>query len=77
MVQTLKDLRKESGLSQDTVALRLRKSQFCYSVWERGLTKIPIDAVEPLAVIFNKTENEVYQALKNTIKGDNQSETDD
>ena len=66
MRRTLKELREESGFSQEAIARRLGRSSFCYINWEKGKTKIPVEVVKPLAKVFKKTEEEVYHALANT-----------
>lgn len=50
--QNLKDIRKQSGLTQKQVALSLKVVESCYANWEQGRTEPNIDMLRKLAIIF-------------------------
>lgn len=55
--QTIRDLRKEKGLSQEELAKLLFLSQDTISLWERGKSFPDIVAVVKLTKIFNVTSD--------------------
>ncbi len=55
--QTIRDLRKEKGLSQEELAKLLFLSQDTISLWERGKSLPDIVAVVKLTKIFNVTSD--------------------
>ena len=55
--QTIRDLRKEKGLSQEELAKLLFLSQDTISLWERGKSLPDIVAVLKLTKIFNVTSD--------------------
>lgn len=52
---TLKDLRKEKGISQETIANELHISQKAYSYYERGEREPSIKTLIDIADFFNVT----------------------
>ena len=50
--QNLKILRKEKGLSQKQVALKLGVVESCYANWEQGRTEPSISMLRKLCEIF-------------------------
>ncbi len=55
--QTIRDLRKEKGLSQEELAKLLFLSQDTISLWERGKSLPESVAVVKLTKIFNVTSD--------------------
>ena len=55
----LKNARKDSGLTQKEVALKLGVVESCYANWEQGRTEPNIDALRHLAIIFDVTLDEL------------------
>lgn len=55
--QTIRDLRKEKGLSQEELAKLLFLSQDTISLWERGKSLPDIVTVVKLTKIFNVTSD--------------------
>ncbi|MDR0856665.1 MAG: helix-turn-helix domain-containing protein [Clostridiales bacterium] len=49
----LKEIRKDCGLTQKQVALRLNVVESCYANWEQGRTEPGITDLQTLCVIFN------------------------
>ena len=50
--ENLKNIRKEKGLSQKQVALRLGVVESCYANWEQGRTEPSISMLRKLCEIF-------------------------
>ena len=61
--QNLKMMRRECGLTQRQVAMRLGVVESCYANWEQGRTEPNIDMIRKLGEIFQVTLDEL-------IKGD-------
>lgn len=57
--QNLKDIRKQSGLTQKQVALSLKVVESCYANWEQGRTEPNIDMLRKLAIIFSVSIDEL------------------
>lgn len=55
--QTIRELRKEKGLSQEELAKLLFLSQDTISLWERGKSLPDVVAVIKLTKIFNVTSD--------------------
>ncbi len=55
----LKELRKESGLTQKDVAARLGVVESCYANWEQGRTEPSISAIKQLCSIFEVSADEM------------------
>lgn len=55
--QTIRELRKERGLSQEELAKLLFLSQDTISLWERGKSLPDVVAVIKLTKIFNVTSD--------------------
>lgn len=64
----LKNARKDSGLTQKEVALKLGVVESCYANWEQGRTEPNIDALRRLAMIFDVTIDELINGETGTIK---------
>lgn len=50
--ENLKNIRKEKGLSQKQVALKLGVVESCYANWEQGRTEPSISMLRKLCQIF-------------------------
>lgn len=50
--ENLKSIRKEKGLSQKQVAIRLGVVESCYANWEQGRTEPSISMLRKLCEIF-------------------------
>jgi len=50
--ENLKSIRKEKGLSQKQVALKLGVVESCYANWEQGRTEPSISMLRKLCEIF-------------------------
>jgi putative transcriptional regulator len=50
--ENLKNIRKEKGLSQKQVALKLGVVESCYANWEQGRTEPSITMLRKLCEIF-------------------------
>ena len=50
--ENLKNIRKEKGLSQKQVALKLGVVESCYANWEQGRTEPSISMLRKLCEIF-------------------------
>ena len=50
--ENLKNIRKEKGLSQKQVALKLGVVESCYANWEQGRTEPGISMLRKLCEIF-------------------------
>jgi len=50
--ENLKNIRKERGLSQKQVALKLGVVESCYANWEQGRTEPSISMLRKLCEIF-------------------------
>ena len=50
--ENLKNIRKEKGLSQKQVALKLGVVESCYANWEQGRTEPSITMLRKLCQIF-------------------------
>ena len=51
--ENLKNIRKEKGLSQKQVALKLGVVESCYANWEQGRTEPSIEMLRKLGELFN------------------------
>ncbi len=58
--QRLKELREESGMTQDDLAAKIGKSQNVVSNIERGLSKVTDDYIAKFAEIFNVTPDFLF-----------------
>ncbi len=77
--ETLKNIRRNQGLTQRDVYLRLGVSPNCYASWEQGRTQPDIESLKKLCVIFDVAADwllglddpaEVAR-IKNSLKSDN------
>ena len=59
----LRDLRNESGHSQESMALSMGKSQPAYWNLENGKKKIDMEDIEKIAKATGKDKTEVFQKL--------------
>ena len=59
----LRDLRNESGHSQESMALSMGKSQSAYWNLENGKKKIDMEDIEKIAKATGKDKTEVFQKL--------------
>ncbi len=50
--ENLKSIRKEKGLSQKQVALKLNVVESCYANWEQGRTEPSVTMLRKLCEIF-------------------------
>ncbi len=57
--QNLKMMRRECGLTQRQVAMRLGVVESCYANWEQGRTEPNIDMIRKLGEIFQVTLDEL------------------
>lgn len=57
--ENLKNIRKEKGLSQKQVAIRLGVVESCYANWEQGRTEPSISMLRKLCEIFIVTIDEL------------------
>ena len=57
--ENLKNIRKEKGLSQKQVALKLNVVESCYANWEQGRTEPNISMLRKLCELFNITLDEL------------------
>ena len=55
----LKSVRKECGLTQKQVAVRLGVVESCYANWEQGRTEPNIEMLRKLGIIFDVTLDEL------------------
>ena len=51
--ENLKEARKQCGLTQKQVAIKLNVVESCYANWEQGRTEPNIEMLRKLGVIFN------------------------
>ena len=51
--ETLKNIRRNQGLTQRDVYLRLDVSPNCYASWEQGRTQPDVESLKKLCVIFD------------------------
>lgn len=51
--ETLKNIRRNQGLTQRDVYTRLGVSPNCYASWEQGRTQPDIESLKKLCVIFD------------------------
>jgi transcriptional regulator with XRE-family HTH domain len=66
----LRDLRNESGHSQESMAFSIGKSQPSYNRMENGKKKIDMEDIEKIAKATGKDKTEVFQKL-NGMKFEN------
>ena len=59
----LRDLRNESGHSQESMALSMGKSQSAYWNLENGKKKINMEDIEKIAKATGKDKTEVFQKI--------------
>ncbi len=59
----LRDLRNESGHSQESMALSMGKSQTAYWNLENGKKKIDMEDIEKIAKSTGKDKTEIFQKL--------------
>jgi transcriptional regulator with XRE-family HTH domain len=60
----LKDARTASGLSQKSVADRLKYSSAQFiSNWERGVSSPPLRVVRKLATMYKVSEQDLYEVM--------------
>ena len=59
----LRDLRNESGRSQESMAFSIGKSQPTYYRMENGKKKINMEDIEKIAEATGKDKTEVFQKL--------------
>ena len=52
-MKNLKELRQESGMTQEQMAIKLNVEQATYSRWENGKINIPIEQLKKMAEMFN------------------------
>ena len=64
--ENLKNIRKEKGLSQKQVALKLNVVESCYANWEQGRTEPSISMLRKLCEIF-KINIDVTEDFSNWI----------
>lgn len=64
-METLKDLRKQAGLSGITVAKKLGVCPTAFYYYERGQRRISIEQVLMLAEMYDCTEREIILAALN------------
>ena len=57
--ENLKSIRKEKGLSQKQVALKLNVVESCYANWEQGRTEPNISMLRKLCELFKITIDEL------------------
>ena len=57
--ENLKSIRKEKGLSQKQVALKLNVVESCYANWEQGRTEPNISMLRKLCQLFKITIDEL------------------
>ena len=70
MAERLTQLRKQSGLTQVTVAKKLGISQGTYAHYERGFRRVPVDRLPALAQVLQTNEQELLGLeSKNTKRG--------
>ena len=53
----LKELRKESGMTQKQVANLLKRSETGYASWEQGLAEPSVNDLRMLCIIYNISAN--------------------
>lgn len=58
--QNLKNVRKESGLTQKQVAEQLQVVESCYANWEQGRTEPNVTMIRKLSKIFNVTIDDLF-----------------
>ena len=66
----LRDLRNESGHSQESMAFSIGKSQPTYNRMENGKKKIDMEDIEKIAKATGKDKTEIFQKL-NGMKFEN------
>lgn len=59
----LRDLRNETGRSQESMAFSIGKSQPTYNRMENGKKKISMEDIEKLAKAIGKDKTEIFQKL--------------
>jgi transcriptional regulator with XRE-family HTH domain len=57
--ENLKTLRKEKGLKQKDIAIKLGVVESCYANWEQGRTEPDIKTLQQLSIIFDVTIDEM------------------
>ena len=57
--ENLKSIRREKGLSQKQVALKLNVVESCYANWEQGRTEPNISMLRKLCELFKITIEEL------------------
>ena len=58
--KNLKEIRKESGLTQKQVAEFLNVVESCYANWEQGRTEPNVEMIRKLSVIFKVSVDELF-----------------
>lgn len=58
--KNLKEIRKESGLTQKQVATALNVVESCYANWEQGRTEPNVEMIRKLSVIFKVSIDELF-----------------
>ena len=58
--KNLKEIRKESGLTQKQVAEFLNVVESCYANWEQGRTEPNVEMIRKLSVIFKVSIDELF-----------------
>ncbi len=58
--KNLKNVRKDSGLTQKQVAERLQVVESCYANWEQGRTEPNVTMIRKLGKIFNVTIDDLF-----------------
>jgi DNA-binding XRE family transcriptional regulator len=58
--KNLKEIRKESGLTQKQVATVLNVVESCYANWEQGRTEPNVEMIRKLSVIFKVSIDELF-----------------
>ncbi|MDE7329887.1 MAG: helix-turn-helix domain-containing protein [Clostridia bacterium] len=51
--ESLREVRRQSGMTQKDVYLKLQVSPNCYASWEQGRTQPDIESIKKLCAIFD------------------------
>ena len=62
--ENLKKLRKQTGLTQKDIALKLNVVESCYANWEQGRTEPNIETLKKLCEILEVSADELLEMDK-------------
>lgn len=74
--ETLYNLRKEKGLSQEEVADKLNVSRQTVSKWETGESKPDLDKISPICELFEISYEELLNGKSNDVYNESQKNSE-